>query len=136
MKRLGIGTVVAVSLIAAGCGGGGSDAPAKTPTPAKVSLADSCPKVQDALDAAFKGGGELPTEEEYLGFGDDLTELIAAVDPKGKPLLSGLLDATKKLATGMDDGLQGQPFLDLDQAWLGAMKRVNDTCQQLGAPLS
>lgn len=128
MKRMGTGLVV-LALVTA-CGGGSDDKPevtATTPAP-KIELADACPKIQDALDSSFDQGG-IGSITEYRAFGSAITTLKKQVDPKGVPLLTSLAEASETAAQNLEtDPLAGD--------WLAAMRRVSDTCQQLGAPLS
>lgn len=137
VNRLGI--VLAALLLAAGCGGSGSDGN-DTPdgaatTPAAVSLADTCPKIQDALDLAFEGKPD-PSDADYQRFADEVAAFVAVVDPKGEPILTGLVDATKSLILSGKVGSNATVRLQIEKDWSDAMQRVTDTCQQLGAPLS
>lgn len=128
--------MVVAAFAIAGCGGSSDGprdvAPSATQT---VSLADTCPKVQDALDAAFAGEA-LAVEADYQRFTDDVAALIAVVDPKGEPLLQNLVDASKDSLNARKVGLNQTDVADLDRDWRNTVNRVADTCQQLGAPLS
>lgn len=130
--RIRIGMAVA-ALVAVGACGGGSDGTSRdaSPTPteaAKVSLADTCPKIQDALDSEMGGGG-LAESDELQAFTDQIKVLRKDVDPKGVPLLNDLVSASQQGADNLDTDPLASKFL-------AAMERVTATCQQLGAPLS
>ena len=120
-------TLFVTGLLVAGCSGGETETVKAAPT---IQLADACPKVQDALDAAFKGkeGGLFGDSETYQGLADAIDGLTKRVDPKGVPLLTGLAEATHESAKN--------PSLEAERNWLRVMQQVTDTCQQLGAPLS
>lgn len=135
---MGIIGAMAALLLSGACGGSDRDKPedTKTTTPAAVSLADTCPKIQDALDVAFAGKGGSAADEDYQRFADDVAALLAVVDPKGEPLLTQLVDSTKYLVSIGKAGGGAADKLDARGDWFDAMDRVTDTCQQLGAPLS
>ena len=136
MRVKKLATLFVTGLLVAGCSGGETETVKAAPT---IQLADACQKVQDALDAAFKGkeGGPFWDSETYQGLADAIDDLTKRVDPKGVPLLTRLAEATHGSAKNANDANAiPEENLEAERNWLRVMQQVTDTCQQLGAPLS
>lgn len=122
-----VGLALAAVLLA-GCGGDPKVEPApEVPTEApEISLADVCPKIQDALDDAYANGGD-----DNEGFVSAVDTLINDVGSDDKMLLVLLSMVSSERATATPD-----ERLEVESAWLDVMRKVTDACQQAGAPLS
>src|SRR5680860_827020 len=108
MKRLA--GVLAVLLLAAGCGGNDEPETASTKAslsapPPEVSLHESCPVVEAALPKGY-----VPPASKWQEYAEELTGIAEDGDVETKNALGGLRDSADTLAADPADGL---PLLDL-----------------------
>jgi hypothetical protein len=147
MTQRGIAAaLLTVGITLAGCSGSSSSEPTppdisptttdvpSTSAPALLSLADACPKVQDALDANF-ADEIFPPPLRYRQFAQDIDDIIEQTDPKGRNILDTLARTSEQVASDIEDaGDSVEKFLVRDP-WFAAMDRVGQVCEDQGAPL-
>lgn len=101
-------------------------------TPALLSLAEACPKIQDALDASFPD--EVPRPEGYRRFAQAILTLINETDPKDQNILDTLARTMEQVADDIEDSgaLDG---LQAEFDGFRMMDRVRRVCRDEGVPL-
>lgn len=133
--RMGLGIAVVALVALTACGGSESPDASKAPTPtAKPQLADTCPMVQMALDAAAGDDGMLLRTEQYDQFASEVEFFTDQVDPKVVPILEELGGRSRKVAPLLSSA-DGETRLGAATDWLQSYKRFMDACQSVGAPV-
>lgn len=140
------GTIIVFALMLTGCGSpaatvesspaaesSSASAPSSSSAAAStalLSLADACPKVQDALDAAFEDADPYDPGT-FRQFAADIDALAAQTDPKGQNMLEELAAVSRQTSTA----LAGPDMLSAQEPWFTEMDRVTRVCEEQGAPL-
>ena len=121
---LAIGCVLTLS----GCGGSGDpkDSPTTVVMTAKVSLKDSCPKVE----AILPDQSVLATIAEWESAVTALDQIAESGDLETQNAIGPLREAAEVFR---QDPAQGQPTVEADQSLIAAIRSLADRCELAGS---
>jgi hypothetical protein len=126
-------TLIAAVVLLAGCSGG--SAPKASPSPKLVELADACVLVNQAAEDTLSDAG-LAKPESLDSFAAELDTISGKTDSRGRDAVEDLAtrarQASMTLATSTDVSERMDTGLDM----LRGYKRLQDSCQAVGSPLS
>lgn len=103
--------------------------------PVLLTLADACPKVQDALDSSFKGEGFSTDPLLFREFAGSIALLAEQTDPKGRNILETLAETSEQVAQDIEGAADGLESLEAVDPWFTDMDRITQVCEDQGAPL-
>lgn len=122
--------LVATAGLLAGCGddsGDSSDEPSDEPTE-NVSLADSCPEIEDALPA-----DKLPRHDDWTDASNRIGEISKAGDDETQELLKPLHSTLEAYISYPE--MSGMEFQELSSAFDQRLGDVSQACADADAPI-
>ena len=131
--------LVVVALLAAGCDGDGTGASAKSepkPTPALISLADACVQVNAAAEQTIGDATGLADPESLDAFALALDDIAAETDHQGSDAVGDLATRSRSVSETLATSTEIPDRMDAGLDMLNGYKRLQDSCQAVGSPLS
>ena len=130
-----VAAVVAGSVLLAGCGSddGSDESDQSSPSASEaadeaVTLAESCPKIEEALPAR-----ELPRHADWTDASDAIDELAKAGDADTKAALEKLQGTLEAYITYPD--MSNGEYNALNRAFGKELEEISTLCSDAGAPI-
>ena len=135
MNGLRVGLASLALLIAAGCGGGNDSEPKASPSPKLVELTGACVLVNKAAEETVSGAG-LAKPESLNSFAAALDEIAGKTDERGRDAVQDLATRSREVSETLATSTDVPARMDAGLDMLNGYKRLQDSCQAVGSPLS
>jgi hypothetical protein len=101
-----------------------------------MSLADACVAVNDAAESTIQDAVGMAKPESLDAFALELDDIAERTDDRGNDAVSDLAERSRSVSETLATSTDVPDRMDAGLDMLNGYKRLQDSCQAVGSPLS
>jgi hypothetical protein len=138
--RIALGIAAAAIALLGACGGSEagqtSQDPVSSATPKLDELADACVSVNDAAESTLEGVQGIASPDRLDLFANSVEGIAEGVDDRGRDAVLDLAQRAREVSETLRTETDATKRLEAGTEMLDGYKRLQDSCQAVGSPLS